>query len=383
MRLRLSVQALSELAPVELAVVNSAPGPAPYSGGLKVERVQRFSAARKLSWSARLKWLLKPSIPLDLVGFDHDQQREDFAAWISEYSLVWVVRSSVYYAVRPALPLGVPVVVDIDDLESMKLRDQLAVRRSEEFRAGLVRLLAAIPPQIQGRWNVAAWNRFDRRVAQEVATVVVCSEEDARTLKATNVAIVPNGYVDPVASLGRSRVSGAPVILLQGSLTYAPNVDAAEFFVSNVLPRLTAVYPDLLLRLVGRVSDKILNLAGAPNVKVTGFVPEIEEELAKADLIVAPIRFGGGTRIKILEAFAHGIPVVSTTLGAHGLGAVDGVHLLKRDDSEGFAEACLMALEDNELRTRLRVNGRLLYERQYSDSVVKESIVKAVRQVSI
>ena len=96
----------------------------------------------------------------------------------------------------------------------------------------------------------------------------------------------------------------------------------------------------------------LAELHDPPRVTLTGRVPDIATELAAADVVVAPVRYGSGTRVKILEAFAHRIPVASTTFGAEGLDTADGVHLLLADGAEALAAACARLLEDIDLRRR-------------------------------
>ena len=98
---------------------------------------------------------------------------------------------------------------------------------------------------------------------------------------------------------------------------------------------------------------------------VTGYVPHIEDELARSDAVIVPIRCGSGTRIKLLEAFAHRIPAVSTSIGAEGLAVVGGTHLLLADDDEAFAPACVRVLRDLELRRALVDEAERLYLAQY------------------
>ena len=107
------------------------------------------------------------------------------------------------------------------------------------------------------------------------------------------------------------------------------------------------------MRLVGTADPLVQALDAPPAVTVVGRVPEIVTELERADLVAVPIRFGSGTRVKILEAFSHRLPVVSTTMGAEGLGLEDGRHLLLADSPEDFASACARLLTDRDLRVRL------------------------------
>ena len=109
-------------------------------------------------------------------------------------------------------------------------------------------------------------------------------------------------------------------------------------------PALRELVPDAEIRLVGEHLPDLDSLDDRPRVTVTGRVPDIATELARADVVVVPVRYGSGTRLKILEAFAQRVPVASTSLGAEGLGAEDGVQLLLGDTGPDLAEACARLL---------------------------------------
>ena len=115
-----------------------------------------------------------------------------------------------------------------------------------------------------------------------------------------------------------------------------------------------------------------------PKVTMVGQVPAIDAELARADLVVVPIRFGSGTRVKIVEAFAQRVPVVSTTLGAEGLEARNGEHLLLADTPDAIAAACAQLLTDPELRQRI-VDGA---HKLFLERLQRDRVVEAVRRVA-
>jgi glycosyltransferase involved in cell wall biosynthesis len=152
-----------------------------------------------------------------------------------------------------------------------------------------------------------------------------------------------------------------------GTYWYPPNVDAAVHMATRVMPHLRALSPACTLRLVGRGGAEFLgSLRGLPGVEVVGDVTDVAPELLAAAVAVAPVRFGGGTRVKILEAFALGVPLVSTPLGCEGLDAKDGVHLLVADEPQEFAAACARLIANPEEARRLGENGRRLYESSYT-----------------
>jgi len=171
-------------------------------------------------------------------------------------------------------------------------------------------------------------------------------------------------------------------VLFQGTLRYPPNAEGARFLVREVAPRLRALVPRVRIRLVGTTAPGLSGLDDPPSVTLVGQVPDMSVELAVADLVVVPLRFGSGTRLKVLEAFAQKVPVVSTTLGAEGLGVGDGVHLLLADTPDGLAGACARLLGDEGLRGRLADAAHELFLRRYADDVVAERVASVARRVA-
>jgi hypothetical protein len=233
--------------------------------------------------------------------------------------------------------------------------------------------------------EVRRWRRLHRRAQRRTERLVVCSELDAGRLVRTGVtgaAVIPNAYPRVEHPVGRTEVASPPTVTLPGSLRYAPNVQAARFLVREIGPLLREQVPDVGIRLVGSVAPNLTDLDDPPAVVVVGHVPDIGVELARADLIVVPILFGSGTRIKILEAFAQRIPVVSTTLGAEGLGVEDGHHLLIGDDPESIASACARLLTDPALRERLVSNAYVLYLAEFERTRVVEVVRNLATEVA-
>lgn len=316
---------------------------------------------RKLGAWARARWL-SGRWPMEVSqryapGLKADLQR--FAR--GPYDFVWVSKAWTYALVgEPRLG---PTVVDLDDLEDRKiwvrLNDPSFAKDYPPTLSGKAHEALA---RRQAALNAKRWAALQDKIASAVGAVVVCSDLDkSRMQGGDNVVIVPNGYQPPAKPVGRTEVSSPPTIVLQGVLTYPPNMDAAKWLSGEIAPVLRQAHPEAEVRLVG---SPIPTLHDPPRVTVTGWVPDITTELARADIIAVPLRYGSGTRVKILEAFAHRIPVVSTTFGAEGLGVTDGEHLLLGDTPEKFADACSRLIEDTELRAQLADNAqRLLLER--------------------
>ena len=137
------------------------------------------------------------------------------------------------------------------------------------------------------------------------------------------------------------------MVVFSGNLEYHPNISAVRFFRRRVWPRLRARWPKLRWRLVGKNPRGVAAFtAGDARIEVTGPVPDAVPEIARAKVAVVPLLAGSGTRLKILEAWAAGVAVVSTSVGAEGLDARDGEHLLLADDAASFADAVDRLLRD-------------------------------------
>jgi glycosyltransferase involved in cell wall biosynthesis len=157
------------------------------------------------------------------------------------------------------------------------------------------------------------------------------------------------------------------VLVFSGNMEYHPNRSAVRFFRRDVWPALRERWPQLVWRLVGRNPEAVKEFtSGDPRIEVLGAVDNAVGELARCRVAVAPLLAASGTRLKILEAWAAGLPVVSTAMGAEGLGAQHGEHLLLADDAPAFAREVTRLLACKNLRAELGMAGRLLLEKEFT-----------------
>jgi glycosyltransferase involved in cell wall biosynthesis len=210
-----------------------------------------------------------------------------------------------------------------------------------------------------------AYRRLEQDLLPRFAGILVTSPEDAarvrRIAPAARVFVYPNALPETPPP----RIPPAHCIVFSGNLEYMPNADAVRYFRASIWTRLRDRFPDLEWRLVGMNPHAVArDTAGDPRIRLTGPVEDAVAALAEARVCVVPLRSGSGTRFKILEAWAAGRPVVSTSLGAEGLGARDGEHLRIADTPADFAAAVAGLLDSPEEAARLGANGRaLLLER--------------------
>jgi hypothetical protein len=249
-------------------------------------------------------------------------------------------------------------VVDFDDIMSRFRRRQLRVDGARMGRQG--RLLARIDaPMIE---------RAERRIAAAWDGVSVCTQEDVSALRAahpgTHVVKVPNVIDRP--ALPPREPDGTTRLLFVGNLSFYPNTQALHLFVTQALPRVRAQVRDVSLTVVGlHPGDDVARWSREYGFALHADVPSVQPYYAASDIVLAPILFGSGTRIKILEAMAYGRAVVSTTLGAEGLDCEPGRHLIIADTMPAFADAIIALADDGGPRQRMADAARAFVQRQY------------------
>ena len=386
-RLAMQVEALAEMGDVELFAITP-PGrrePCELPEASGVVASTSVSRARVASGPlARILARTKGPLPADLPAPNAAALRDGLRRFARPpYDLVWSSRPEAF------IDLGCPrlgrTVLDLDDLEFVKLE---AMRAHLVEAAKAAGLLSSRGLHLRAAWAASEARRWRHAISLAVSRVdlaALCSEEDAARLAllgcAAELRVVPNGYPAPRAPAGSSALHDPPVVALHGHLWYGPNRDAALVLVNEVGPRLRRLVPGVQVRLIGEAPPELHALHDPPRVVVTGGVKDMAAALAEVDLVAAPIPYGSGTRTKLVEAFAHRIPVVSSTVGAEGLGAEHGQHLLLADAPGAFAVACSRLLGDAALRRDLAGAAQALFEERFEAASVKRAVSEAAASV--
>jgi glycosyltransferase involved in cell wall biosynthesis len=285
---------------------------------------------------------------------------------LDTYDLIWAERP---HMARLCNRVRARTIMDLDDVEHVRLERALAVRGGG-LSLGRLREL----------YRYRIYRRLELSWSRGFLASVVCSEHDRRYLEAHgcgNGAVVPNGVplVDGAAAGRPPPAPGAPLrMAFLGNMLHAPNLDAVEYLVSRILPLLRQADPAATLDVLGPGASPELVLHHAGQVTYRGFVAELCPALAAYDVLVAPIRFGSGTKVKLLDAMASRIPIVTTAVGAEGLSIEDGRHALLAETPEAFAAQVLAVKRDPALALRLTDAAHALVAERFSSAAVRDGL---------
>lgn len=326
-----------------------------------------------LTWRLRMLFRLLRGEPWEHLDPHGDALGAQVNAIIAQQTFDYVFcryMATARHLLDGKLPHCTRLVVDLDDVEPLK-----AARH----------ILLSTGPRTYRRWRMQLNNRlfeaFHRNLTKADA-VLVCSEQDQRYVQAkgwsARVNVIPNAvaaFSQPNPTTPPTALSRDRTLLFCGNLAYGPNIEGLLWFMDHVWPRIRARLSNARLLIVGK------NPAGALHHHVDGSsvvlhanVPSVVPFYRQATATVAPLLAAGGTRIKILESFAHLRPVVSTTIGAEGLAVEHERHCLIADSPAAFADACCALLEQPALAHRLASEALELVRTHYDAQAVRRQI---------
>lgn len=226
--------------------------------------------------------------------------------------------------------------------------------------------------------------RWEPRYAQRFQRCIAVSDADRDLLLSLNpklnITVIPNG-VDTRLYQPTSRAVGLNSLLFVGNMDYRPNIDAMKNFCEEMLPIIRRSFPVDLWIVGVNPSPELRQLEG-PGIHITGGVNDLRPYYERSAVCIVPLRAGGGTRLKILEAMALGRPVVSTSIGSEGLGATDGKQLLTADTPESFAAKTIALLTDSQLRDRIIGEARKFVVNHYDWDLICANLVHLYEEVA-
>lgn len=239
---------------------------------------------------------------------------------------------------RKTLP---PIYLDLDDIEHKKFFREVS-QPPHDLLTNLYYL------QVPALW----WGEL--QAVRLARSTFVCSELDCEYLSwyqgVSGVVAIPNSITIPESQV----LTSEPNLLFLGTYKYQPNVNAANYLIEQVWPRISRLMPSARLIIAGESPERIRSYdSRVPGVEFTGFVDDLAALYQRVRVVCCPIFSGGGTRVKIIEAAAYGKPIVSTKIGAEGLELQDGQEFWQRDSVSSFVEACLELLKNYSLCEKL------------------------------
>jgi len=255
-------------------------------------------------------------------------------------------------------------VMDIDD--SNYLKRLLRAKLSEGLRQ-----------KIADRFLIFKWKHRERKVLQRFDLMAVCSDNDKGHFgDDRRVVVIPNGFSRPDQKPVRHAADNIRLGFI-GNVKYDPNMDGLQWFGSNIWPLITEQLPDAQLRIVGKIPTNAASL-NIPGFETLGFVEDTAEEFSTWSAMIVPLRYGGGTRLKILEAFSKMCPVVSTTAGAYGIKTTNGSNIILQDAETAFARSCVKLLKDRKYAATIAEGGWKLFVNNYTWDIIGEEIKRTV-----
>lgn len=242
--------------------------------------------------------------------------------------------------------------------------------------------------------RLASWityqkcKRYEKRLYPYFNAVTMVSDQDKQSVRkvmpgyAGHLEVIPNGVDLEKCTPGLVKPS-PDTLIYNGSLAYAANLDAMQYFSREIMPLIQEHRPQVQLIITGRNDGTDLSWLPPENsIRLSGYLDDVRPAVAGNWICVVPLRDGGGTRVKILEAMALGTPVVSTTKGAEGLKVIHGENILIADRPKDFADECIRLLGDEILRERLTINARRLVETCYDWKVIGRQFCDLVEIVA-
>lgn len=369
LRARHILRQLSRFAEVRLVLAGSyetyVNEPDPLPNPTQPSHIFDFHPWKVQGWGERIRRELGSSY-LNTHGVRATEtDRRHLMQLISEHDLVWV------HGLRVANGFNLwkwpKTILDIDDIPSEVTKTALAQARGAEAKLRALRKLYH-------------WKRHEARLFERFEAMAVCSEPDrAHFGNSERVFVVHNGFEAPSEPLVRVP-STPPRIGFIGSFAYPPNANGMRWFLREVWPAILRRAPETILRLVGRNSAQP-EWSAAPNVEGLGWVADADAEMATWAMTIVPIFEGGGTRVKISNAFSRKCPVVSTHLGAYGYDVVNGRELLAADAPADFADACLRVLIDKQLSDKLAATAWKTFLEKWTWDATAPRLELAIRYV--
>lgn len=285
-----------------------------------------------------------------------------------------------------------PDVVHIDHLQMAQFADMKAgyktILSNQNVEAMIVKRIAEAadnfsPKRIYGYIEWKKLFKYELDTCKNCDVVITVSDEDTKIFKKhlpdSNINTIPipvdMEYFKPVAAF-----PGKDNILSLGTMHWPPNVDAMHYFCESIFPIILKKRPNAKLIIAGQKPVSSIRALACDNIDVTGYVADAREISAESDVFIVPLRSGSGMRVKILNAFAMGLAVVSTTIGAEGIGCKHGEHIIIADTPQEFADAVCHLLENPQKAKEIGKNAYKFVCDNYSSEIIEKKLLSLYKE---
>ncbi len=356
------------------------PAPAPEVDRREVEQHcarMLYLAPPNAPWRKRLSDLartarLAPGVPWPATL----RRNEAMVSALSEvrpetFDLVWAERPHI---ARLCADFRSRTIIDLDDIEHVKVARRFRVQKKASERA-------------HSAYRYMLFRHLELSWSRQFLASVVCSQSDRSYLVrhgCRNAIVVPNGpgsqSMDRPVRRRRDPASPLRVAFL-GNVDSVPNADAIAWFADEILPALREHFPEAVLDVIGPGATPAIRERYASRAHFRGFVDDLGATLAEYDLLVAPLRFGGGTKLKVLDAMAHGVPVVTSSIGAEGLSLTNGEHMVLADTVAETVQGILSIKRDPDLADRLVANAFAVVRDLFSWDTIQNHLADWLREL--
>jgi len=311
---------------------------------------------------------LPEAAPYAVTQFACSRVQRMITEWVHKECFDVAICDFLASSLNFPLNLAIPTVLFQHNVESVLWR-----RRAKFEKKILHRWIAKVESAKMSAFEPAQVKRFHH--------VFAVSEDDRHAMSTMvdpqRITVIPTGVDVGTYRYDPDVRAKDALVVFTGSMDWAPNIDAVEYFCEQIWPRVLRQIPNARFRIVGRSPDKRVRALACTSVEVTGSVPSVLDHLKDATVVVVPLRAGSGTRIKIYEGMAMGKAIVSTTIGAEGLEVRHGHDLILADEPESFAKNVVMLVKNE--RARQAIEARAAETAQRHDwSYVTKSLVNAL-----
>ena len=339
--------------------------------GVEVELVPHPPCMPPLRLRTGIRALLKRK-PITVARYDLPAFRQKLHSVLAERSFD-LVHYEMLHAAQYVVETDIPSVLSQQNVDS-----HIWGRLCEQTQHPIRKLLFW--------WQKRSFSRYERTMSPKFNVVTCVSEIDRDLLQGAcpdqPIEVIPNG-VDTVLYQPDPDAEEPATLIYTGSMDWYPNEDAVIYFAEKILPKIQAEHPYVQFYIVGKSPTECASNSwhNSQGVIVTGRVDEIKPYIGRATVYVVPLRIGGGTRLKILEAAAMGKAVVSTQVGAEGLHLVDGEAIFIADDPSRFADAVNQLIADPALRRQIGEGARQHVEAEYDWQRIGERLHRLYKSV--